>query len=300
MIMFCGFSIGAALGGWVVAQLIVSHGWQVVFLIGGVIPLVLAAVLALFLPESPRFLVSTGKHPQRLVRYLNRLAPGTISPGGFVPLKAEKPATGLVVRDLFDDGRTRMTLLLWAITFMGLLDLNLLSSWLTTLLHDSGLSLETAATVTIGYQIGGTLGNVLLGRFVDRRPPFLVLVVTFVVAFAGIVGIGFAGTDVMLLSVLIFVVGFCVIGGIGASDALVATCYPTGMRVTGLGWAIGIGRIGAILGPTLGGLALSMGANTTHFFMIGALPILGAAAAAWAVHVSSRNVARIAPPISGV
>jgi len=299
MVMFCGFSIGAALGGWAVAHLIVRHGWQVVFLIGGVIPLVLAVVLALLLPESLRFLAATGKHPRRLARCVRRIAPEADPEGRAAYVVTEKKAAGFVVRELFTEGRTRMTLLLWAITFMVLLDLNLLSSWVPIMLHDSGLSIETAAAVTIGYQVGGAFGNLLLGRFVDRYAPFLVLVVTFVIAFAGIVSLGLAGTHVALLTALIFVVGFCVIGGVGASDALVATCYPTGMRVTGLGWAIGVGRFGAVIGPTLGGFALTMGSSAASFFAIGALPMLGAAAAAFVVHADSRNVARTTPSLRG-
>jgi len=170
MVMFCGFSIGAALGGWVVARLIAQHGWQVVFLIGGVIPLMLAVVLALLLPESLRYLAATRKHPHRLAAYVRRIAPGIDADGNTLYAIAEKKASGFVVRELFNDGRTRMTLLLWAITFMVLLDLNLLSSWLPTMLRDSGLPLETAATVVIGYQLGGTVGNVLLGRIVRCLP----------------------------------------------------------------------------------------------------------------------------------
>jgi AAHS family 4-hydroxybenzoate transporter-like MFS transporter len=300
MIMFCGFSIGAALGGWAVAGLIARHGWQVVFLIGGVIPLALAVVLALLLPESLRYLAATGKHPQRLTRSVRRIAPEVDPEGRATFVVAEKQATGLIVRELFTEGRTRMTLLLWTITFMVLLALNLLGSWLPVMLHDSGLPLETAAGVTIGYQVGGACGNLLLGRFVDRYAPFLVLVVTFVVASVGIVCLGVAGTNVALLAVLIFVAGFCVIGGVSASDALVATCYPTGMRVTGLGWAIGVGRFGAVLGPTLGGFALKMGASSMSFFAIGALPMLGSAAAAWLMHANSRNAARAAPSLRGL
>ncbi|HEY4298158.1 MAG TPA: MFS transporter [Paraburkholderia sp.] len=300
MIMFCGFSLGAALGGWAVAQLIVQHGWQAVFLIGGVIPLVLAVVLALLVPESPRYFAATGKHPERLARYVHRIAPDADPDSRATYVIAEKKVKGFVVRELFNDGRTRLTLLLWAITFMVLLDLNLLSSWLPVMLHDSGLRLETAATITIGYQIGGAFGNLLLGRFVDRYSPFLVLVVTYVIAFAGIVLLGFAGTNVVLLCALIFMVGFCVIGGVGASDALVATCYPTGMRVTGLGWVIGVGRLGAVIGPTLGGLALTMGASATSFFAIGALPMLGAAFAAWAVHINARQMLPTTPSMRGL
>ncbi|MEC5409451.1 MFS transporter [Paraburkholderia sp. MPAMCS5] len=300
MVMFCGFSLGAALGGWAVAQLIAQHGWQAVFLIGGVVPLVLSVALALLLPESMRYFAAAGTHPERLRRYVSRIAPHADPERRATYVIAEKKAKGFVVRELFNDGRTRLTLLLWTITFMVLLDLNLLSNWMSVILHDSGLRLETAATVTIGYQIGGAFGNLLLGRLVDRWSPFLVLAGTYVIAFIGIVSLGFAGTNVVLLCALIFLVGFCVIGGVGASDALVATCYPTGMRVTGLGWVIGVGRLGAVIGPTLGGLSLTMGASATSFFAIGALPMLGAASAAWAIHVNARQMQPTTSSMRGV
>jgi AAHS family 4-hydroxybenzoate transporter-like MFS transporter len=299
MIMFCGFSIGAALGGLVVARLIAVHGWQVVFLVGGIIPLVLAAVLAWLLPESLRYLAASGRHPRRLAKYVRRIAPDADPAGVATYVVNDRKVSGSVVRELFAEGRTRMTLLLWTITLMGLLDLNLLSNWLPTMLRDSGLRLETAATITIGYQLGGTLGTLLLGRFVDRHPPFLVLVVTYLIAFVSIFFVGLAGSSIALLGVLVFVAGFCVIGGISASDALVATCYPTGVRVTGLGWAIGVGRFGAILGPTIGGLALAMNWSAASFSAIGALPMLGSAAAAWAIHLHSRSATRGVPSALG-
>jgi MFS transporter, AAHS family, 4-hydroxybenzoate transporter len=292
MIMFCGFSIGAALGGLVVAQLIAVHGWQVVFLIGGIIPLTLALLLACFLPESLRYLAVSKRNPQRLAKYVRHIAPDADPSGLATYVVSERKVSGSVVRELFAEGRTKMTLLLWTITFMGLLDLNLLSNWLPTMLRDTGLHLETAATITIGYQLGGTVGTLLLGRFVDRYSPFLVLVVTYLIAFVSIFFVGLAGSNIAMLGALVFAAGFCVIGGISASDALVATCYPTGVRVTGLGWAIGIGRFGAILGPTIGGFALAMNWSAASFFAIGALPMLGSAAAAWAIHMRSRNAMR--------
>jgi AAHS family 4-hydroxybenzoate transporter-like MFS transporter len=296
MVMFCGFSIGAALGGLVVAKLIAEHGWQVVFLIGGIIPLVFAVVLAFFLPESLRYLAASKKHAKRLAQHVRRIAPDVDPLGDAVYVVADKKVTGSVVRELFAGGRKRTTLLLWTITFMSLLDLNLLSNWLPTMLHDGGLPIETAATIAIGYQVGGTFGTLLLGRFVDRYPPFLVLIAIYLIAFLSIFFIGPAGSNNLLLGALVFTAGFCVIGGTGASDALVATCYPTGIRVTGLGWAIGIGRIGAILGPTIGGIALGLDWSTTSFFAVGALPMLGSAVAAAMIHRSSRKTALRSQP----
>ncbi|AXL53699.1 4-hydroxybenzoate transporter [Paraburkholderia caffeinilytica] len=292
MVMFCGFSIGAALGGLVVAKLIAVHGWQVVFLIGGILPLAFAVVLIFFLPESLRYLAVTGKHPKRLAKHVNRIVPDADSTcGDAIYVVAEKIVKGSVVRELFAGGRKRITLLLWTITFMNLLDLNLLSSWLPAMLRDGGLHIEMAALITIGYQAGGTVGTLTLGRFVDRFPPFLILVMTYVFAFLSIFFVGLVSGNTWLLGVLVFAAGFCVIGGTGACDALVATCYPTETRVTGLGWAIRVGRIGAILGPTIGGIALGMDWSTASFFAMGAVPMLGAAAAAGTIHMTRRKAA---------
>jgi AAHS family 4-hydroxybenzoate transporter-like MFS transporter len=298
MIMFSTFSIGAALGGICAATLIADHGWQAVFLVGGIIPLVLAAVLWLWMPESLRYLALTRRNAARLTQLVRRIAPDAI-PAGSQPVfvVTERKAAGLVVRELFTEGRAKVTLLLWVVTFASLLDLNLLSNWLPTMLKDSGLSLQHAALITVGYQVGGTAGSLLLGRFFDRYSPFQVLVLTYLLAFVAIFSIGFAGANFLPLAVTVFVAGFCVIGGICASDALTATCYPTGVRVTGLGWAIGIGRLGAIFGPTIGGIGLGMGWSGTTFFAIGAVPILGAAAAAWALHGQTRHILQPQPAI---
>jgi AAHS family 4-hydroxybenzoate transporter-like MFS transporter len=194
----------------------------------------------------------------------------------------------LLVRELFTNGRGRVTLLVWAIVFANLLDLNLLSNWLPTMLRDAGLPIQTAALITVGYQVGGTAGAILLGLLFDRFPPFLVLVLSYGVAFLGVLCIGLVGTNVALLYAIVFVAGFCVIGGVSGSCVLVADCYPTAVRATGLGWALGIGRIGAIFGPTVGGIALGLNWSATAFFAVGALPMLCAGAAALGIHKGAR------------
>jgi AAHS family 4-hydroxybenzoate transporter-like MFS transporter len=297
-VMFCGFSVGAALGGVAAASLIEHHGWEAVFVIGGTIPLIFTIVFMLWLPESISYLAITKKQPDRLARYAARIGlSGSVPVASVTFAVHEKEVKGSLVRELFANGRGKLTLLLWVIAFTNLLDLNLLSSWLPTMLRDAGLAIEDASWITVGYQIGGLVGTVLLGLAFERFPPFRVLLFNYLIAFLCIVGVGISGAHVTLLYPVVFLAGFCVIGGLCGSSALVANCYPTGIRATGLGWALGIGRIGAVVGPTIGGFVLEQNASGISFFTVGALPILCAAAAAWTIYAASSRRSLLLPVV---
>src|SRR6202790_4354442 len=138
MVMFCGFSVGAALGGFLAAALIPQFGWRSVFLVGGVAPLLLVPILALRLPESVRFLALTGRANARVAALLGSIGPKT----SFAPATQfvihEPGLAGIPVLHLFKDGRTLVTLLLWVVFFMSLLDIYFLAIWLPTVLNDLG------------------------------------------------------------------------------------------------------------------------------------------------------------------
>ncbi|WP_053059742.1 MFS transporter [Pandoraea faecigallinarum] len=299
MVMFCGFSLGAALGGLAAASLIRDFGWQSVFVAGGLLPLAAALLAWRCLPESPRFLIVQAKHPARLRAVLRKLAPdlpddARIDSG--VDVHARRHAG---VSALFADKRSRITLLLWVIFFMSLLDLYFLSSWLPTVIHDAGIALDTAAIITSMLQIGGTLGTLTLGRVFDRVPPFRVLGAVYLCAAVCIVLVGLAGTSVPVLAATIFGAGFCVIGAQIGANALAARTYPTAIRGTGVGWALGIGRIGSIAGPMVGGVLLALHWDPQHLFMIAAVPVFFASVAAFAISAGARREARHAAHTPG-
>jgi AAHS family 4-hydroxybenzoate transporter-like MFS transporter len=280
MTMFTGFSIGAAAGGLVAASMISRWGWQSVFIVGGVAPLIIALLALLLLPESIRFLLVRGRDRDRVVRYLSKIAPGH---GPFDELSAggDRHESGaFAVTQLFTERRASVTLLLWVMFFMNLLDLYFINSWLPTIISGSGIAGETAILITSMFQIGGAAGALLLGRFFDREGSFKFLALTYLGAAATIFLIGEAGVSVPLLTLSVFAAGIGVIGGQTGSNALTAEFYPTAIRSTGVGWALGIGRIGSIIGPTLGGTLLAMGGQTRHIFWAAAIPPLIATAAA--------------------
>jgi MFS transporter, AAHS family, 4-hydroxybenzoate transporter len=281
MTMFVGFTLGGAAGGFVAAGLISRFGWQSVFVVGGVFPCVAAVIAMAFLPESIRFLVLKGGQEDRVARYLGRIAPkAEISPAMKFEVAEERPR-GFVVKQLFTDGRAGVTLLLWVMFFMNLLDLYFLIGWLPTVMSDAGVAVQTAILIASLFQLGGVTGNLVLGRVIDRTMSFRVLGVLYLSSAFCVFFIGGAGGSIPLLIVSVFATGLTVLGGQSSSNALTSTYYPTAIRSTGLGWALGMGRVGSIVGPMLGGLLLTITSETRRVFWAAAIPPLIATAAAF-------------------
>jgi AAHS family 4-hydroxybenzoate transporter-like MFS transporter len=148
------------------------------------------------------------------------------------------------------------------------------------------------------FQVGGIAGTLLLGRLFDRFSPYAMLALTYLGASAFVVLIGTVGASAALLVVTIFGAGFCVVGGQIGANALTAESYPTAIRSTGVGWALGIGRIGSIIGPLVGSELLSLHWDTRHIFLVGAGPVLIASLAALAISFRrphGGHVASVAP-----
>ena len=282
MIMFCGFSVGAALGGLLAAAMIPQFGWRSVFFVGGLAPLALVPVLAWRLPESVRFLALTGRAHERVGELLRRMAPGA----GFAPgtqfTVHEPELAGLPVLHLFRERRTVVTLLLWVVFFMSLLDLYFLSNWLPTVLNDLGASVSASAAIGSMLQVGGVVGTFALGSVIDRFS-FRALALVYFAAVFAVGAIGQLGHSVVLVTAAIFCAGFCIVGGQIAANALAATFYPTAVRATGVGWALGIGRVGSIVGPLVGGALLAAKWSTGSVFMAAATAALCAAIAAFSL-----------------
>jgi AAHS family 4-hydroxybenzoate transporter-like MFS transporter len=282
MIMFCGFSVGAALGGLLAAALIPQFGWRSVFVAGGLAPLLLVPILALRLPESVRFLALTGRAHARVAQLL-----GLINPkAAFAPATRfvvhEPGLAGIPVLHLFRDGRAPVTLLLWVVFFMSLLDLYFLSNWLPTVLNDLGASVSASAVIGSMLQVGGVVGTFALGSVIDRFS-FRALALVYFAAVFAVGAIGQLGHSVVLVTLAIFAAGFCIVGGQIAANALAATYYPTSVRATGVGWALGIGRVGSIVGPLVGGALLTAKWSTGSVFIAAAAAALCAALAAFSL-----------------
>lgn len=292
-VMFCGFPLGSMLGGFLAAKMIPLWGWESVFVLGGVLPLLFVPVLIALLPESVRFFVTHARHPERVAAILGQVtgepAKHRADVVYFVP---EKKVSGFTGRHLFTDHRAGSTLLLWVAFFCNLLVMYFLVNWLPALLKQSGYPLDAAIYATSTLNLGGVVGGVVLGRLIDRMGPFTILGVCYATAAVFIGVMANAGGNAPVLYGALFIVGIGVVGAQIGMNAVASSLYPTGLRSTGIGWALGVGRLGSILGPTVGGLLLAQAWAPAAILQMSLWPALVAALAVFALghSVQRRNL----------
>ena len=266
-IMFCGFTVGSAAGGFVAKELIPMWGWRSVLVAGGVAPLLLIPVLVALLPESVRFLSLKNSADSRIKSTLSRISGAPIPPD--MEFYVEASATSSAKpSELFANGMGLGTFLLWITFFMSLLIVYLVMSWLPLVLGDLGIAPGTALMVALMFHVGGTIGAIILGILMDRFDENRVLAASYFVAALCIVAIGFVAQNVLLAGIAVFAAGFGVAGAQVGINALASGYYPTIIRATGVSWANAIGRSGSILGALFGGLMLSFGWSVPSIFAV--------------------------------
>lgn len=283
--MFCGFPLGAVLGGGASAVLIPALGWKSVFIAGGLLPLLILPVFLLVVPESARYLALRDDR-QAIVRILRRLKTET-QWNGESDYRAAMPHSP--VSSLFTQGRATATFLLWIAFFMSLLLTYFLINWIPVVARANGLDIRKAVFAVAMLNLGAVAGCILLGRLADGFGATLTIGCAYLVGAIGIAAIGWVGWSPALLYATSFVAGAFSIGAQMCTVALCAVFYETGLRATGIGWAMGIGRTGAIAGPVLGGVLLGAGVTAPVLFAIAGGT---SASAALAVFVLGRLMRR--------
>lgn len=280
-VIFCGFTFGAAIGGFAASWLIPQFGWHSLMALGGVLPLLFAPVLIWKLPESARFLVIKQAPAARIHAILQRFFPGQVSENVSFILP-QQPIKSSAMRIVLSREYLFGSLMLWLVYFMGLFLVYILGSWLPTLVKEIGLTVSQAAIMTAIYQAGGTVGSLFAGWLMDRIDPHRALGVIFAVGGLFTMAIGYAGVNFPLLCLLAFVSGACLNGANTGMNALSARFYPTQARATGSSWMHGVGRIGAILSAFAGAEMLALGLDFKSVFLIlgipAALTVIGLAA----------------------
>lgn len=296
MITACGISTGAALGGLIAGLLIEQHGWPIVFHIGGGLSLALAVVFYFVLPESIHFQALKTPNDPRFIRALGKIFPKRNFATGTRFVTGEVKRSGLTVQHLFTEGRAVQTLLVWFIYFLCLLEIYFLASWLPTLLSKAGVPLQWSVYSTSVLQIAGTVAALTMGSLLERFNPARILMLLFILAGGALLLIGRVVDNHALLMFSAALVGFGVVGGQGGMHAIASRIYPTSMRSTGMGWGLGIGRIGSIVGPLIGGILLTLHWEPKALLELGAIPPLLAACAAFLLSLTfSRRKGRTAP-----
>lgn len=270
--MFSGYAIGGILSALIGSYLVESQGWQIMFLIAG-IPLILLPVIWKFLPESLTFLVKTGKTDQAH-SIIQKISPEqSISINTHLVLNEDNVPTGSSVKGLFQQGRAFNTLMFWVLFFMCLLMVYALSSWLPKLMLAAGYSLGKSILFLFALNVGAMIGSIGGGILSDKfhlKPVIMGMLMAGVVA---LIGLGFNSPAYVLYG-LVTVAGAATIGTSILLYSYVAQYYPLSVRSTGIGCASGVGRIGAIVGPILTGLLLTLNLPHTMNFVMISIPAI--------------------------
>jgi MFS transporter, AAHS family, 4-hydroxybenzoate transporter len=283
--------LGGAIPGFVTAALVPTHGWQILFYIGGIVPIIIALVAMMGLPESIKYMALHESQRGKMEATIKAIQPNYPIPANakFV-IEDEKQFPGFNPAYLFRDGLALITPLVWLLFALNLMGYFFLISWTPILMTASKLPPATAALSGALLQVGGTVAAIGLCWWFQRHR-FLALAIMFACAVPVVASIGFAGlTSQTALLVATFLAGFLVLGiqtGINAVGALI---YPTSLRANGSGWQLGIGRIGSIVGPMAGGLLI--GLPVERLYLWSAVPFVIAAIVCFIVH--RLNTARLA------
>jgi AAHS family benzoate transporter-like MFS transporter len=271
--MFAGFMIGPALAGLLAMVLVPAHGWRSVFLLA-YIPLVLLPALYIFMPESIRFLAQKGRFEEAIgiLRRIEKAAGRSPVRWTRTSFAVSSVHSGASLRQLFASKLAVMTLLVWLVYFCNLLVIYGLTTWLPTLLVAAGISAVKSYGYTSLNHLGGAAGAVVLGFIMDRfgRKPGLVF--SYALAAIAVWLFGRLTGSPAGLYILGAAAGFFVNGAQSAQHAVAGEIYPTFVRSTGVGWALTMGRFGAICGPLAGGLLQSEGLSFSRYFTVFAVP----------------------------
>ena len=264
-----GYPIGAVLSGLVAAKVIPMYGWRTMFQIAGLSTAVALPIIYLFLSESLDFLFKS--RPQNALEKVNRiLTKMNITPLSALP-NMDENISKASVSELFSEGRKEATIRLWVAIFMAFATLYFLTMWIPKLASAAGLSISLAIYAGTVFNLGAFVGIISQGylssRFGLRR-----IICSYLLGTAVLMSIFgfFSGSEMVL--VLFGLIGFGIQGGFIGLYAVAARLYPTQVRTTGVGWAVGLGRLGAVAGPLLGGVLIGAGLSMTTNFLIFAVP----------------------------
>lgn len=274
-IISAGFPMGATIGGIIVVPILPVYGWEVVFYSLGLVTLFMAAVVCFFVPESLQFLKTQGteralSQANMLLVKMNR---NTISE--FAIGKDKQIAKASVLSLLSSSLRVK-TIKLWLTFLFVFISLYFLLSWLPKLVINEGLSESDSVFSAVALNGGGVVGSLLLGWFAVNFGLTKLIGISLTISALALFSFGFL-FEYINLFILLFLIGFLLLGAYVGLYSTSAKMYPAAVRATGIGWALGLGRFGAVIGPYVGGLLITNGFSMEHNFMVFALPLLLAA-----------------------
>jgi AAHS family 4-hydroxybenzoate transporter-like MFS transporter len=282
--------LGGACAGLISAVLVPNYGWQILFEIGGIVPIVIALAATINLPESIKYMALHESQRPKMEKLIAALRPGfTVRANARFVIEDEKQTPSSNPVYLFQNGLWLITPLSWLLFALNLMGYFFLSGWTPTLLTAAKLPPATAALAASFMQIGGTVGALTLCWWLQRHR-FLAISLLFVLAVPVVGSIGFAGlTSEAALLTATFFAGFIVLGIQIGINVVGAMLYPTSLRANGSGWQLGLGRLGSIVGPLAG--ALFVGLPVQQLYMWSAIPFAVGAIVCFAIY--RLNAARL-------
>ena len=273
VLMFTGVTFGGGLPGLIAAKFMATHGWRILFWVGGIAPLVIATVLLVALPESVKYLTLHPARRDELIALLKRIDPSlSIGAGTRFVISSEQNKARFSFCALLAGPLAVLTPLYWLSNLAALMVFYFINQWMPTVLSHSGVSIEQAAIATTLFQFGGTLAGLLSMRILDRYG-FLPVPILFACAIPIVTSIGIPGLSSLTLIALVACAGFCLLGLQFGNIATEANIYPTYIRSWGIASNFAIARIGGALGPLLGGKAFGAGMPAQQIFAIAAAPL---------------------------
>ena len=281
--------LGGALAGFAAAALVPQYGWQILFEIGGIVPMVFALAAIVTLPESIKFMTLHDSHRGKMEALLAAIAPDyKVPPNARFVIEDEKQSPSSPIY-LFGNGLAAITPLTWLMFACNLMGYFFLISWTPTLMGAAHVPPQTAALAGAALQVGGTVGALVLCWWLQKAR-FLAIAILFVIAVPVVGSIGFAGlSSTGALIAATFFAGAIVLGIQSGINVVGAMIYPTSLRANGSGWQLGIGRLGAIIGPLLG--ALFVGLPVPQLYMWSAMPFAVGAVVCFIIY--KLNTARL-------
>jgi AAHS family 4-hydroxybenzoate transporter-like MFS transporter len=291
MAVSSGYIIGGVVGGGVAALVISPFGWGGVFYAGALLTVLLSLSMFAALPESLQFYLLRHPETPRALLLLQRMAPGAAMPAAST---SHQVPSRKALAALFGERRRIVTPLLWAANSANMLCAYFLAAWIPVLMSGAGFSSRSAVLAGTALWLGGLVGNFMLGALIDRRGFAAVLLTSFALGGIAIVGISYFHALPVAAAFCIALAGFCILGGQSGLNALAVTIYPTWGRATGAGWALGFGRLGAVLGPLAGGQLMALMWSVDQTLLVSAVPtVLAAAAVGGLGRIHGRRIKQI-------
>jgi AAHS family 4-hydroxybenzoate transporter-like MFS transporter len=277
VVMSMGISLGAAVPGIVGVTLMPTYGWPIIFVVGGLIPFAVGFCMLFAIPDSIKFMVLHGGHDEAVAALARKFDPTLTLPLGTRFVLDRDEGSGVARGSpggLFRNGWAPVTVLVWLIFVLNLMANNLLNAWLPMIVQTSGHTVAQGSFAGSLYQLGGSAGGLVIGIMIDRFG-LKVLAIMFAVAVPVLAFTGTPGISDAVLLTMAFFSGCVVVGMQNALNAGAGLIYPTSLRANGVGYALGIGRLGSVTGPLLGSLLTKLGMSAAVFFYIAAVsPLL--------------------------